>query len=156
MPTSTDAIRGWSAIRKPVVNAAPCSCSAFAVAEADLNHQPLGYKPNEIKETDTLLDLIAQAQISSGVNPIAGPTRGSGVGVSGKRERAPDILDVEEVQKLLAALGVPKRAMVFLDLPSGLRRGELAGLKWEDFDFQEPSRQCHPFFSRPACRPCED
>ena len=26
--------------------------------------------------------------------------------------------------------------MVFLDMPSGLRRGELAGLKWEDFDFE--------------------
>jgi integrase len=27
--------------------------------------------------------------------------------------------------------------MVFLDMPSGLRRGELAGLKWEDFDFKK-------------------
>jgi len=26
--------------------------------------------------------------------------------------------------------------MVFLDMPSGLRRGELAGLKWGDFDFK--------------------
>src|SRR5580658_2746982 len=26
--------------------------------------------------------------------------------------------------------------MLFLDMPSGLRRGELAGLKWEDFDFK--------------------
>ncbi len=26
--------------------------------------------------------------------------------------------------------------MRFLDMPSGLRRGELAGLKWEDFDFK--------------------
>ncbi len=26
--------------------------------------------------------------------------------------------------------------MVFLDMPSGLQRGELAGLKWEDFDFK--------------------
>jgi hypothetical protein len=39
-------------------------------------------------------------------NPIAGPPRGAGVRVSGKRERTPDILDVEEMQKLLAALGV--------------------------------------------------
>ena len=27
--------------------------------------------------------------------------------------------------------------MVFLDMPAGLRRGELAGLKWEDFDFSK-------------------
>jgi integrase len=69
-------------------------------------------------------------------NPIAGPTRGAGVRVSGKREQTPDILDVEEMQKLLAALGVRERAMVFLDMPSGLRRGELAGLQWGDFDFK--------------------
>jgi integrase len=66
-------------------------------------------------------------------NPIAGPTRGSGVRVSGKRERTPDILDVEEMQKLIATLGIRERAVVFLDMPSGLRRGELAGLQWGDF-----------------------
>ena len=70
-------------------------------------------------------------------NPIAGPTRGSGVRVSGKREGTPDILDVEEMQKLLAALGVRERAMVLLDMPSGLRRGELAGLQWGDFNFKD-------------------
>ena len=37
---------------------------------------------------------------------------------------------------LLAALGVRERAMVFLDMPSGLRRVELAGLQWGDFDFE--------------------
>src|SRR5271157_707639 len=55
-------------------------------------------------------------------NPITGPTKRSGVRVSAKRERTPDILDVQEMQ--------------LLDMPSGLRRGELAGLKWEDFDFK--------------------
>jgi len=70
-------------------------------------------------------------------NPITGPTKGSGVRVSAKRERTPDILEIQEVQLLLAALGIRERAMVFLDMPSGLRRGELAGLKWEDFDFKK-------------------
>src|SRR5271166_738338 len=69
-------------------------------------------------------------------NPITGPHKGSGVRVSGKRERAPEILDVEEMQLLLASLGVREKAMVFLDMPAGLRRGELAGLKWEDVDFK--------------------
>ncbi len=70
-------------------------------------------------------------------NPITGPTKRSGVRVSAKRERTPDILEIQEVQSLLAALGIRERAMVFLDMPSGLRRGELAGLRWEDFDFNK-------------------
>jgi integrase len=69
-------------------------------------------------------------------NPITGPVKGSGVRVSGKRERTPDILEVQEMHLLLGALGIRERAMVFLDMPSGLRRGELAGLKWGDFDFK--------------------
>jgi integrase len=70
-------------------------------------------------------------------NPITGPTKRSGVRVSAKRERAPDILEIQEMQLLLAVLGIRERAMLFLDMPSGLRRGELAGLKWEDFDFKK-------------------
>jgi integrase len=70
-------------------------------------------------------------------NPITGPTKRSGVRVSAKRERTPDILEIREMQLLLAALGIRERAMLFLDMPSGLRRGELAGLKWEDFDFKK-------------------
>jgi integrase len=69
-------------------------------------------------------------------NPITGPVKGSGVRVSAKRERTPEILEVQEMQLLIAALGIRERAMVFLDMPSGRRRGELAGLKWEDFDFK--------------------
>jgi integrase len=70
-------------------------------------------------------------------NPITGPLKGSGVRVSAKRERAPDILEVQEMQQLLASLGIRERAMVFLDMPAGLRRGELAGLRWEDVDFKD-------------------
>jgi integrase len=70
-------------------------------------------------------------------NPITGPTKRSGVRVSAKRERTPDILEIQEMQLLLAGLGIRERAMLFLDMPSGLRRGELAGLKWEDFDFKK-------------------
>jgi integrase len=69
-------------------------------------------------------------------NPITGPTKGSGVRVSAKRERAPDVLEVEEMRRLLGVLAVRERAMVFLDMALGLRRGELAGLKWEDVDFE--------------------
>jgi integrase len=70
-------------------------------------------------------------------NPITGPIKGSGVRVSAKRERTPDVLEVEEMRLLLGALGVRERAMVFLDMALGLRRGESAGLKWEYVHFEK-------------------
>lgn len=72
-------------------------------------------------------------------NPITGPTRGSGVRQTAKRERIPDILDVEEIRLLITSLQLRERVLVFLDMVTGLRRGELAGLKWEDVDFQNLS-----------------
>ncbi|MDQ1453302.1 MAG: hypothetical protein QOE55_1411 [Acidobacteriaceae bacterium] len=68
-------------------------------------------------------------------NPISGPTRGSGVRQSSKRELVPDILDVGELQLIVSELALRERVLVFLDMASGLRKGELAGLKWMDFDF---------------------
>jgi integrase len=70
-------------------------------------------------------------------NPITGPVRGSGVRQSSKRERIPDLLEVEEFQRLQAELRVRERILVWLDMTSGLRRGELAGLRWEDVRFPD-------------------
>jgi integrase len=70
-------------------------------------------------------------------NPISGPVRGSGVRQSEKRERIPDVLTVEEFQKLEAALPLRERVLVCLALSLGLRRGELAGLRWQDIDFEQ-------------------
>jgi integrase len=72
-------------------------------------------------------------------NPIRGPVKGSGVRVSGKREQIPDVLEVEEMKLLLGALELRERTMVFLDMGLGLRRGELAGIKWEDVNFEKLS-----------------
>ena len=68
-------------------------------------------------------------------NPITGPVRGSGVRVSAKRMSTPDILSVGEMQSLIASVRLRERVLLFLDMVTGLRRGELAGLKWEDVDF---------------------
>ena len=70
-------------------------------------------------------------------NPISGPVKGSGVRQSSKREKVPDILEVQEIQNIVADLGLRERVLVFLDMASGLRKGELAGLKWWDFDFEQ-------------------
>lgn len=68
-------------------------------------------------------------------NPISGPVKGSGVRQSSKRQSVPDILEVEELKIILGELALRERVLVLLDMASGLRRGELAGLKWMDFDF---------------------
>ena len=54
---------------------------------------------------------------------------------SAKRRTIPEVLSVDEVQRLLAALTGRERTLVLLALGTGLRMGELFGLKWKDADF---------------------
>jgi len=68
-------------------------------------------------------------------NPIKGLTRGAGVRQSSKRVSVPDILEVSEMQDILERLLPRDRTLVLLSMATGLRRGELAGLKWQDIDF---------------------
>jgi len=68
-------------------------------------------------------------------NPITGPVKGAGVRVSAKRMSIPDIFTVEEMQKMISAVLLRERVLIFLDMVTGLRRGELAGLQWADIDF---------------------
>jgi hypothetical protein len=76
---------------------------------------------------------------------------------SAKRESIPEILTVEELRALLAELELRDRTLVLLDAGTGLRVGELLGLKWQDVDFEarsftrssdaakprRPRSQCH-------------
>jgi len=55
---------------------------------------------------------------------------------SAKRMKVPIILTIEQIQALLQQLNDPCRTMVLLDASTGLRIGELLGLKWKDVDFE--------------------
>src|ERR1700761_8746218 len=55
---------------------------------------------------------------------------------SAKRERIPDVLELRELQALLAELAVRERTLVLLDAATGLRVGELLALRWDDIDFE--------------------
>ena len=55
---------------------------------------------------------------------------------SAKRSRVPTVLDPEELKELLANLADPAKTAVLLGALTGLRVGELLGLKWSDIDFE--------------------
>lgn len=58
---------------------------------------------------------------------------------SSKRVDAPDILTPVEIRGILGELAEPARTVTMLAAITGMRRGELFGLKWEDLDFEKLS-----------------
>src|SRR6516165_8320282 len=65
-------------------------------------------------------------------NPIT-PVRQSGM-----RQETPIRLGVDQLSQLIYGVLKPReRVMVLLDLGTGLRRGELSGVRWEDISFED-------------------
>jgi len=54
---------------------------------------------------------------------------------SAKRQKLPDVLELDELRLLLGELANPARVLVFLNVATGLRISEALGLKWKDVDF---------------------
>ncbi len=54
---------------------------------------------------------------------------------SAKRLSEPDVLTVEEIAAILVRLTEPSRTITLVAALTGLRRGELFGLQWDDVDF---------------------
>lgn len=55
---------------------------------------------------------------------------------SAVRQKEPEVLNPAEVSALLDELDEPFRTIVYLAAVTGMRRGELFGLKWRDVDLQ--------------------
>ncbi|HEX3374540.1 MAG TPA: tyrosine-type recombinase/integrase [Edaphobacter sp.] len=103
----------------------------FAV-EAWLKSLP--YAPATKAKTRNILSALYQHAVRYGwaeSNPIRA------VRQSSKRLREPDVLRAEEVSALLRELSEPSRTIALVAVTTGLRRGELFGLKWGDVDFEK-------------------
>ena len=83
------------------------------------------------KIRNTLSALFSHARLYkfySPENPIAE------VKQSGKRKMEPCVLSKTQLEELLSNLGIREQLLVLTAATTGLRRSELAGLKWSDMD----------------------
>jgi integrase len=77
------------------------------------------------------------------------------VRVSTKRKKTPVILAVEEFRALLAALPDRERLMGTICATTGMRVGELLGLKWEDINFKDQTANVLRSFVDGSIGPCK-
>jgi integrase len=77
------------------------------------------------------------------------------VRVSSKRLRRPDVLTAEEFRSLLKALPQRERALGAICATTGLRIGEVLGLKWEDINFSTCMADVLRSYSDGAIGPCK-
>ena len=75
---------------------------------------------------------------------------------SAKRRKTPVVLMIEQIQAFLSHLEEPCRTAVLLGASSGLRVGELLGLKWEDVDFEVLEVKRNPFAGEAEDHPLQN
>jgi hypothetical protein len=121
-PTKTSALKQLAALGIDVNNEQLVKVVTLTLAKL-VEH----YKENELTEncgkTARTIEFIT-------TNPI------SLVRQSSIRRKEPEILSPEEVCALLEELDEPFRTIVYVVAVTGMRRGELFGLKWGDVDLQ--------------------
>ena len=74
---------------------------------------------------------------------------------SAKRQKVPDILNVEQIKSLLSHLKEPGKTAVLVAILTGLRVSELLALKWFDVDFDELQLHVTRSISLQRVGPCK-
>jgi integrase len=77
------------------------------------------------------------------------------VRVSSKRLRRPDVLTAEEFRLLLAVLPEREKLMGMISATTGMRIGEVLGLKWQDIHFATGTADVLRSYSDGAIGPCK-
>ena len=72
-----------------------------------------------------------------------------------KRRKIPELLGVDELRRLLQALGPRDRTMVLMAAGTGLRMSELFVLKWRDVDFRSSQISVNRSIVEQVVGPCK-